>query len=183
MQGFIGGAAGGQQRHDCVDDGLFTDHVADGRIVFAKMGQGADRSGRFPGQSLAQGGTGMNEGSAGKMQAQDFGDHLVGIGRAIKCADTVSVINPAFVVVQQGLFGDFPPRIALAGLCLFPVGYSRLHGAGRDHDKRQMTELQRTHHHAGQYLVAHPEQDTPFKQVVGQSNDRGHGNNVPTDET
>src|SRR3546814_20326180 len=101
MQGVVGGAAGGQQADDAVDDGFFADDFGQWREVIALRAeaQGALRGGAC--KRFAQGGVGWNESAARQMQAHDFHKHLVGICGTVKGAGAWSMRSEERRVGQE----------------------------------------------------------------------------------
>jgi hypothetical protein len=86
VDGVVGRAAGGDQRHHGIDDRALVDDAPDRTVVLAQRGHRQRARGRRRGQRVAQGRAGIHEGGAGQLQAHRLEQHLVGIGGAVEGA-------------------------------------------------------------------------------------------------
>ena len=90
-------------------------------------------------QVVAQLGTGIDEGPAGQLQAHEFHEHLIAVGRAVERAGTRGMVGRAFGG-QQLLAAATSCRIIFADLRFLFVGKTRDHRPCRSECGRQMTE-------------------------------------------
>ena len=182
VDGVVGAAAGGQQAHQSVDQGLLGHDVGQadgGRAGFAGVENGHAHG--FAGEGFAQRGAGVDEGRAGQVQAHDFHQHLVAVGRAVEGAGAGAVVGLGFAF-QQGIAAHQALGVLLAHLGLGIVGQAAGHGAcGHEHGA-QVAELHRAHEQAGHDLVAHAQHQRGIEHVVRQRHGGGQGNHIAREQ-
>ncbi|MNL19469.1 hypothetical protein D3C87_1406690 [compost metagenome] len=123
----------------------------------------------------------MHEGRARQVQAHDFHQELVAVGRAVEGAGAGAVVGGAFGL-QQGVAADLTGGVELAHARLFLVREAGRHRAGRHEDDGQVPELQRPHQQARHDLVAHAEHQRRIEGVVRERDHRTHGNGVAREQ-
>ena len=170
----VGGAAGGVQGDDRVDQRLLIDDLAQGHKTAAGLGHARDLLRRLGGQGVTQRRVGIDERSPRQVQPHDFHHQLVGVGRAIEGTGAGAVIG-LHLRLQQLFATGLAFGVALAHVGLFLVGDARRHRPAGDEDGRQMTKAQSTHHQARHDLVADAEHQCGVEHVVGQGDGGGHG--------
>ncbi|MCY1441007.1 hypothetical protein D9M71_573040 [compost metagenome] len=177
VQGVIGRAAGGQQRHHRVDDAALVDDLRHRHVVTVLRRHAAGLARRLAGQFVAQRGVRIDEGRARQVQAHHFHQQLVCIGGAVESAGARRVVGGHFRD-QQFLAGGlaFGEQLAHRGLLL--VGDAAGHRPGGNEHRRQMTEAQRADQQAGDDLVAHAQVQRGIEHVVRQRDGGAHGNHV-----
>jgi hypothetical protein len=124
VDGVVGRATGGHQRHDGIDDGLFVDQFADRAVIIAGGCQLQRPLRAGSRQGVAQLGARWDEAGAGQLQAHGFQQHLVGVGRAVESAGARRVVAGG-LGGEQFLPAGQPGRVALAHRPPFPCSGSR----------------------------------------------------------
>jgi hypothetical protein len=95
MQQVVGGAAGGVQADDAVDDRALVDDVTHRQVAFAQGAVGGHPVHRSGGQRIAQRGVRRLEAGTRQVQAHDLHQHLVGVGGAIEGAGAGGMVGRA----------------------------------------------------------------------------------------
>jgi len=175
MDGVVGRAAGRIEADDAIDEGALVQHFADRRIFIATGGDGQRTLGGFAGQGIAQRRARIDEGCARQMQAHDFHQHLVGIGRAVESAGSGAVIGFRFRFQQFGA-PDLAFGIKLAGLGLLVIRQAAGHRPGRHEHGGKVPEGERANDEAGHDLVADTEINGCIEHIVRQAHSRRHRN-------
>ena len=111
------------------------------------------------------------------MQAHDFHQHLVGIGRAIECASAGTMIGLGFGFQKCGPV-HFAFSIKLADFCLVFIAHARGHGACGNKHGGQVAEVECTHDKSRHDLVTHAEIDCRIEHLVRQGDGRGKGDDI-----
>ena len=91
VQGVVGGAPGGQQTHDAVDDDFGIDLVAHARV--GRLAELHRTLHRRVGEGFAQGRARVDKRRARQVQAHDLHQHLVGVGGTIEGAGAGAVVG------------------------------------------------------------------------------------------
>ncbi len=130
VQGMVGGAAGGVQRDDGVDQRLLVDDLAQRHEVATGPGQARDLLRGLDGERIAQRRVRVDERGTGQVQAHHFHQQLVGIGRAVEGAGAGAVVGLHFRL-QQLFATGLALGVALAHVGLFLVGDTRGHRPAR----------------------------------------------------
>ncbi|RMS54700.1 hypothetical protein ALP65_04670 [Pseudomonas aeruginosa] len=177
VQGVVGRAAGGEQRHHRVDDGLLVDDLRHRHVVAVLGGQPAGLACRFAGEFVAQGGVRVDEGGTGQVQAHHLHQQLVGIGGAIEGAGAGCMVGGHFRG-QQLFASGLALGEQLAHRGLFLVGDAGRHRPGRDEHGGQVAEAQRADQQARHDLVANTQAQRCIEHVVRQRDGGGHGDHV-----
>ena len=167
VQRVVGGAAGGVQAHDAVDEGALVQHPAHGRVVVAERRDLHGAPSGLGGEGVAHGGVGVDEGRAGEVHPHDLHHHLVGVGGAVERAGAGAVVGFR-LGLEQGRAVDLALGEELADLGFLVVGQAGRHGAGRDEHRRQVAEGQRPDDEARHDLVADAEVDRGVEGLVRQ---------------
>jgi len=115
------------------------------------------------------------------MQPHHLRHQLIGVGGAVKSAGAGTVVGVG-LIVKHLRPADLTLDKALPGPGLVFIGNPRLHGAGRHQKHGQMAELKSAHEQTWHDFVADPEQQDAVKDIMGQADNRGHGNDVAADQ-
>ena len=178
MQSVVGRAAGGQQTDDAIGHSFGINLVAHANIRLAECHRALHTS---LVQGLAQWCVRIHKAGAGQLQAHDFHQHLVRIGRAIKGAGARTVVGRLLGFHERGAAHQALCKL-LAHLGLVVVRQATGHRACRQKQRRQMAKLQSTHEHPGHDLVANAQQQDRVKHVVRQTDCGGHGNHITREQ-
>ncbi|MNM75596.1 hypothetical protein D3C81_873900 [compost metagenome] len=181
MDGVVGGAAGGHQCDDGVDDGAFVDQMTERTEVVAQCADFQRTHGGRAGQRITQRQLRVDERRARQLHAHRFQQYLVGIGGAVEGAGARAVIRGRFGF-QQFFAGGFASGVTLADFGLLLVRNARRHRPGRYEYRRQMTERQCADQQAWHDLVAHAQIDGGIEHVMAQADGRGLGNDVAREQ-
>ena len=141
VHGVVGGAAGGHQADNGVDDRFFANHFAHRQNGVVSDG-GGDVGGGGAGERFAHGSVGVDEGGVGHVQAHHFHHHLVGVGGAVEGAGARAVVRGHFAFKQR-IAADFALGKQLAGFGFFIIGNAAGHRACGHENGGQMAEAQR----------------------------------------
>ena len=115
------------------------------------------------------------------MQPHKLHQHLVGIGRAVKCASAGAVIAVTFGL-QQFLTTGFAFGEKLADARFFTIGQAGTHRAGRNENGRQIAKLQRAHEQTRHDFIAYAEIECGVECIMRQGYGGGHGNHIAREQ-
>lgn len=155
--------------------------MANRSVVVAKVGHGGNPGRGGPCQCITQCCAGIDKRGSWQVHAQHLRHQLIGVGSTVEGAGAGTVVG-LDLGDQHLLAIYFSFGKELTDVCLFPVGQAGGHGACRNQDHGQVAELKTAHEQPGHDLVADPEQQRTVKDVMGQADNRGHGNHVPADQ-
>ncbi|CAM3022640.1 hypothetical protein KOXY103107_12675 [Komagataeibacter xylinus] len=115
------------------------------------------------------------------MQAHDFHEHLVGIGRAIEGTGARRVVGFGFRI-HEFVLAHLALGIKLADALLLAIGQARGHGAGGNEDGGQVAKAQRAHEQAGHDLVAYAQHGNAFIHAMAQPDGSGQRNDIAAEQ-
>ena len=117
----ISGTPGDQQRHERVHDCLFIHHIRQPELAALRSGEAYYLFGGRARQSVPQRGIRVDKRCTGQVQAHEFHQHLVTVGRTVEGAGTGAMVRRAFGF-QKFITANLAFGIELSNPLFFLVG-------------------------------------------------------------